>query len=104
MAFAAIEPARIAAFIERAIGARVAWLLEEASQRGVTPRAVAEPLALRRFEATRRAVERRTPASRLFDLALACHRRGWLPPRAVATLSIGYFERLLPLVPDERGR
>jgi glutamate dehydrogenase/leucine dehydrogenase len=55
MEFASIDPARIAAFLERRIGARIEWILAEAARRETLPRDVVAPLALRRAEQVRAA-------------------------------------------------
>jgi len=93
MAFAAIDRATIAAFMERRLGERIAWILEEAARREVPPREVAAPYAQRRFEEVRERAARSTLRGRVLEAGLAAHRRGWVPERVVANLSLPYFER-----------
>lgn len=95
MEFAAVPPARIAQFIERHIGARVAGILEDAERQHVLPREVAIPLALRRFEQVRQQAEHPTPLSHLFNAGLELYRRGGIPGPLVAALSLPYFGRSL---------
>ena len=95
MAFAAIDRATIAAFMGRRLGERIAWFLEEAARRGVPPREVAAPYARRRFEEMRKRAARSTVRGRVLAAGLAAHRRGWVPERLVANLSLPYFERAL---------
>ncbi len=95
MEFASVGPQCIAAFIERHIGARIAWLLDEAERQNVLPREIAVPLALRRFEEVRYSADHPSPLARLFELGLEFYRRGWIPGPLVAALSLPYFERSL---------
>jgi len=95
MAFASVSKTRIAAFIERHIGARVEWLLNEAARQGVLPREIAIRIAQRRFEQVRRDAEHPTALARLFNFALELYRRGCIPGPLVASLSLPYFERSL---------
>ena len=97
MEFASVRPPRIAAFIDSQIGARVAWLLSEAKKQRVSPRDIAMSLTLRRFEQVRRRAAYPTPPlQRLFGVGLELYRRGWIPERLVASLSLPFFERALP--------
>ena len=95
MAFASVSEIRIAAFIERHIGARVEWLLNEAARQGVLPREIAVRMARRRFKQVRRDAEHPTALGRLFNFALELYRRGCIPGPLVANLSLPYFERSL---------
>lgn len=95
MEFAAVSKIRIAAFIERHIGARMEWLLNEAVRQGILPREVAVRIAQRRFEQVRRDAEHPTALGRLFNLALELYRRGCIPGPLVGSLSLPYFERSL---------
>jgi len=95
MEFASVSRERISTFINHHIGARIAWLLKEAKSKNQLPRDVAVPFALARFSHVVQSAERPTPISHLFDLGLTCYRRGWIPGRLVAALSLGYFEKIL---------
>jgi glutamate dehydrogenase (NAD(P)+) len=95
MAFASVSQTRIAAFIDRHIGARVAWVLNEAARQGVLPREIAVRIAQRRFEQVQRDAEHPTALGRLFNVALELYRRGCIPGPLVASLSLPYFERSL---------
>jgi glutamate dehydrogenase (NAD(P)+) len=95
MEFAAVSRKQIKAFIERHIGARMAWLLDEAARQQVLPREIAVPLALRHFEYVRRNAAHPALRNRLFETGLELYRRGWIPGRLVASLSVPYFERSL---------
>ena len=95
MEFASVGRDRIAAFIERHIGERITWLLDEAAQGHILPREVAVPFALSRFDRMRRDAAHPTPFSRIRKGGVELYRRGWIPGRLVATLSLPYFEKLL---------
>lgn len=95
MAFAAIRPIRIELFIDTHIGRCVSWLLHRAQAQGLTLRAVAESMALHRFERLQTAAANPTLMDRLFDFGLECYRRGWVPRRLVGALAPRYFDRLL---------
>jgi len=72
-------------------------LLEQAESRGLTVRSIAEPIALERHRVVRAAAENPSLSSRLMNLALEGHRRGWLPESLVGALSKPYFRRSLRL-------
>ncbi len=95
MELAQVGPARIASFVEQHMGARIAWLLEEARRRHVPARELAVPLALSRFQQMRQRTDRPRLRHRLFHLALESHRRGWIPSVLVSALSLSYFEKML---------
>jgi glutamate dehydrogenase (NAD(P)+) len=95
MEFAGVNPRGIAAFVERTFSARVDELVAEADRRGVTPRQIAEPIALQRFVEVRRRTERGGAKQLVFQAALTMHRHGWSPAALVARLSLPYFEALL---------
>lgn len=95
MEFASVSRERISTFINHHIGARIAWLLNEAKSKHQLPREVAVPFALRRFNHVAQSAERPTPLSRLFNLGLEFYRHGWIPGRLVGALSLSYFERTL---------
>jgi glutamate dehydrogenase (NAD(P)+) len=95
MEFAAVSKIRIAAFIERHIGARMEWLLNESARQGVLPREIAVRIAQRRFEQVQRDAEHPTALARLFNFALELYRRGCIPGPLVASLSLPYFEKSL---------
>jgi len=95
MEFASVSKERISNFIHHHIGARIAWLLKEAKSKNQVPRDVAVPFALARFSHVVQSAERPTPISHLFNLGLAGYRRGWIPGRLVAALSLRYFEKIL---------
>jgi glutamate dehydrogenase (NAD(P)+) len=95
MEFASVSREKISKFINRHIGVRIAWLLNEAKSNHQLPREVAIPHALQRFNRVAQSAERPTPLSRLFNLGLEFYRHGWIPGRLVAPLSLGYFKKLL---------
>jgi len=95
MEFASVSREKITAFIDRHIGARIAWLLKEAEAKCVLPREVAVPLALQRFQQVRQGAHHPTPIGRLFKAGLELYRRGWIPGPLVGTLSQYYFKRTL---------
>ena len=72
-------------------------LLEQAERRGLAVRSIAEPIALERHRAVRAAAESPSLGSRLMNLALEGHRRGWMPESLVGALSKPYFRRSLRL-------
>ncbi len=72
-------------------------LLQQADSRGRTVRSIAEPIAVERHQAVRAAAENPSASSRLMNLALEGHRRGWLPVSLVGALSKPYFRRSLRL-------
>jgi glutamate dehydrogenase (NAD(P)+) len=92
MEFASVNKEKIMAFINHHIGARIAWLLNEAKSKRLLPREVAVPFALRRFNRVAQSAERPTPLSRLFNVGLELYRRGWIPGPLVGALSLRYFE------------
>jgi hypothetical protein len=94
MEFASVSRERISTFINHHIGVRIAWLLNEAKSKHQLPREVAVPFALRRFNRVAQSAERPKPISRLFNLGLEFYRRGWIPGRLVAPLSLRYFEKI----------
>jgi len=95
MEFAGVDRATIADFMDRHVGARIGEVLDEAARQGVPPRAVAEPLALRRFAQVQGHAAQPTLRGRLFAAGLETYRRGGLPRRLVGSLSLPYFERIL---------
>lgn len=95
MEFASVPRAGIEAFIYRHIGARVSWLLSEAARQGVSLRHIAVPLALYRFERISHDAANATLLKQLFQTGLELYRRGWIPGRLVANLSLPYFRRRL---------
>jgi len=72
-------------------------LLKQAESRGLTVRSIAEPIALERHREVRAAAENGSLSSRVMNLALEVHRRGWLPVSLVGALSKPYFRRSLRL-------
>jgi glutamate dehydrogenase (NAD(P)+) len=95
MAFASVGRRQIERFVETEFEARIVWILEEAERRTLPPSAIATSLAERRFDQVRRAAERRTSRAALFAAGLALYRRGLVPGRLVAHLSIPFFRRSL---------
>lgn len=95
MEFASVRKDRIALFVERHIGRRVAWLLGEGARQGVRSRQIAVPFALRRFDQVRRNAAHPTTLDRVFGLALELYRRGFIPRPLVAALSLPYFDKLM---------
>lgn len=97
MEFASVSRKQIESFIERYIGVRIDWLLDEAARQRLLPREIAVPLALRRFERVRQNATHPTLLSRLFEAGLEFYRRGLVPEPLVASLSLPYFQRKLML-------
>jgi len=95
MEFASVERSRIDAFIDQHVGKRIAWILKEADRRGVSPREIAAPVAMRRFRKVQEEALHFTVKGRLFAFMLELYRRGYIPGPVVATLSLPYFEKLL---------
>jgi hypothetical protein len=95
MEFASVSREKITAFIDRYIGKRISWLLNETKAKSVLPRDVATPLALHRFEKVAQSAAHPTPLSRLFNVGLEFYRRGWIPGSLVSALSPLYFKRTL---------
>jgi hypothetical protein len=93
LAFASVADADIASFIAHRFGPRVAWLLQEAPRRGVSPRDLAVQLALARHAQVERRAE--TARSAAVSGALALYRRGWLPGRAAAAAALRYLDRAM---------
>lgn len=97
MAFAAVPRLQVHASVHGFVAAAVPPLLSEAARRGMLPSAVAEETALRRLARLRVEAQRGGARGRLFALGLEAYRRGWVPERLVATLSLPYFRRRLAL-------
>lgn len=95
MEFAGVERSRIESFVEKHIGERIAWILNEARSAGVTPREVAAGLAMRRFEQVQKDAATPTLRGRVFGAALELYRRGYVPGRLVARFSLPYFLKCL---------
>lgn len=95
MEFASVRRERIMSFIDRHIGAYIAWLLSEAKAKHMLPSEVAVPLALHRFQQIRQSADHPTFLGRLFEAGLELYRRGWIPGPLVGALSIPYFKRTL---------
>ena len=95
MEFASINNARIKTFIEHHFGRRIAWLLGEAVRQNVTPRAIAAPLALQRFDRVQRNAARPNLLARLLGVSLELYRHGYVPRPLVACLAPFYFKKLL---------
>lgn len=95
MAFAAIDRATITGFMERRVGERIGWLLDEAARWRVPARDVAVPYAQRRFDEMRERVAQPTLRGHVFAAGLEGYRRGWVPERLVAKASLPYFEQAL---------
>lgn len=93
--FAAVRPDRITSLIEKHLMQNVSSLLREAEQREVTPRAVAEPIALARHQRVRLAAETPTFWQRTLARGMDYYRRGWVPKALVEPLAAKYIERLL---------
>ncbi len=95
MEFASVGKSQIEAFIDQQVGDRISRILREAEQRKVSPRTVAEAMAVRRFEEVQKRAAHPTAGSRVFALALECYRRGLIPGPLVAALSLPFFEKSL---------
>jgi len=94
MEFASLGREYITAFITRRMGAEIRRIHDEAERTGATPRAVAEGLALRRFEKVKQAAEHPGFSGRALSAGLALYRRGLVPSALVRAAAPGYFERL----------
>ena len=95
MEFASVGQRQIVSFLERHIGKRIVWLLDEVVRQHRLPREIAAPLALRRHEQMRRSAAHPSLLGRFFEVGLDFYRRGWIPGRLVTPLSLLYFERSL---------
>jgi glutamate dehydrogenase (NAD(P)+) len=94
MEFASVSRERITSFIERQIGRRIAWLLDEAARKHLLLREVAVPFALHRLEQVQQSAAHPKPLRRLFEAGLEYYRRGWIPGSLVKALSLRYFKRI----------
>ena len=81
--------------IDDHIGMRITWLLDEAARQRVSPRDVAVPLALKRFEQMRRYASRPTLFSQLLKFGEKLYERGLVPGRLSAASMLSYSERSL---------
>jgi glutamate dehydrogenase (NAD(P)+) len=95
MEFASVPPRAIERFITRHFADRVDRLLAESARQALSPRDLAERVALRRFSQVANAAAHPTPLSRLFALSLEAYRRGWLPAPLIGALAPHYFARAL---------
>jgi len=95
MEFASVSRTRIEAFVERHMGARIAWLLNEATRQSVLPRDIAVPIAERKFKQVQQNANYPTLRNRLFSAMLDLYRRGYIPAYLVGHMSLGYFEKAL---------
>lgn len=93
--FAAVRPDRITSLIETHIMQNVSSLLQEAEQREVPPRAVAEPIALARHQRVRLAAETPTFWQRTLARGMDYYRRGWVPKALVEPLAARYIRKLM---------
>jgi glutamate dehydrogenase/leucine dehydrogenase len=97
MDFAGIALEQAANLIDEWMRQMMTDLLEQAESRGLAVRSIAEPIAMERHRVVRAAAENPSLGSRVMNLALEGHRRGWLPVSLVGTLSKPYFRRSLRL-------
>jgi glutamate dehydrogenase (NAD(P)+) len=95
MEFAGVTPRRIRAFVDDEFGPRVGKVLDLAARERVPPREVAEPIALAGHAAARERAERQGLRSAAMGLALAVHRRGWVPAAMVGALAPRWFQRTM---------
>jgi glutamate dehydrogenase (NAD(P)+) len=95
MEFASMRNTDIKAFIDEHFGQRVAWLLKESARQNLTPRAVAAPLAMKRFSRVQHKASHPNRLARLFGAALEMYRNGYVPGPLVAHLAPRYFKKLL---------
>jgi glutamate dehydrogenase (NAD(P)+) len=95
MEFASVSKETIELFIDRHVGSRISWILEESLRKGLPPIEIAVALAMRRFNHVQQRASHPTPAGRLFHMALEIYRRGGIPRPLVAALSLPYFRRTL---------
>jgi glutamate dehydrogenase (NAD(P)+) len=95
MEFASVNKEQITKFLENYFTKRVSWLLDEAARKLASPREIAVPLALERFNKICSNAANPSLLDKLFSLGLEFHRRGWIPGSLVAPLSLPYFKRTL---------
>jgi len=95
MEFASLSAEKIASFVDRQIGERIARILSEAARKHLPPREIAIPLALRRFRQVQQGSVHPTLCRHVFGAGLEFYRRGWIPGFVVAALSLPYFKRTI---------
>jgi glutamate dehydrogenase (NAD(P)+) len=95
MEFAGVTSRTIRAFVDDEFGPRVGRVLDLAARDGVPTRVIAEPIAFAGHAAARKRAERPGLRSAAMGLALAIHRRGWIPAAMVGALAPQWFERTL---------
>lgn len=95
MEFAGVDDASIRTFAREDVGRRIGRILDRAAERGMTPRAIAEPIAAAAHAAVRRDADAGGPADAVMGWALGLHRRGALPGRLVGRMSLPWFRRAL---------
>jgi hypothetical protein len=95
MEFASVAPSAIERFIAHHYAARVDRLLAESVRQALSPRDLAERVALHRFSQVANAAAYPTPLARGFSLSLEAYRRGWLPAPLIGALAPHYFARTL---------
>jgi glutamate dehydrogenase/leucine dehydrogenase len=91
MDFAAVHDATIETLVAEHVRGEVAILLERAERLQVSPTALAQDLARRRFETV--AASQRNPGlrGRIFALGLELYRRGWIPRTVAGAAAPSYF-------------
>jgi glutamate dehydrogenase (NAD(P)+) len=94
MAFASVPQRRIARFVERRIAEITNKLLAMARHNSDSLRAVAERVAVERFERIRSSGGNR---SKLFTFFLEYYRRGRIPGWPIGMISPAYFDRITQL-------
>lgn len=91
MAFAGHRREAIERIVAEHFGKRIGRLLADASAKNVRARQLAVREARERFARMKQAATHQGLAGRAFELGINLHRRGWLPPRLTASLSLSYF-------------
>jgi glutamate dehydrogenase (NAD(P)+) len=94
MSFASVSHRRIARFVERRVAEMTNKLLARARHDGDSLRAVAERVAMERFQRIRSSGGNR---SKLFLLFLDYYRRGRVPGWPIGVISLIYFSRITQL-------
>jgi glutamate dehydrogenase (NAD(P)+) len=94
MEFSSVSRRKIEEFIDIHIGSNIAWLLDNAARKGVSPLEIAMPYVLKRFENTKLKAANPTVVSRLFSSGLNLYRKGFIPGFLASALAPEYFKNI----------
>jgi hypothetical protein len=94
MEFASVSRRKIEEFIDVHIGGSIAWLLDNAARKGISPLEIVMPFVLKRLENTKLKAASPTAVSRLFSSGLSLYRRGFIPGPLAAALAPDYFKKI----------